>query len=262
MLFLRLVVSSVAVVLQVYGQSSEIIADGATNPELIPDWVVYKAVLLSLSAEANGRDVDKERAAAFLNGVPITPNERAILAQKALTFRQSFRAITNQRMSMEMAKRFENVTTLAQDASLDINSGLTTNSLTKFQSYIEKQKRYIKLVPIPAMAPKASNSLLDRIMELFSMPIVHAQMSYTGSIYTIAQGGYTDNTPEGQTGAVLYAYGVTDAGGCGCHSDSSQLTVSLPNGQTVNASVTSTDYAEATTSISLQSLSPVMEILW
>lgn len=213
------------------GQVSKITVDGSKNPELIPDEIAYQSLFLMVSADSNGSDISRKRAAAFLKALRLTAQDQAEVAGKASSFRQSHQTISGDPQPVGVAARFQRQVELVNIVRSDLSGRLSTDGNAKLRDFVQQQKRHIKLFPIPDMDHHASNTLLQGLLNWFSLPKVYAQMNPSGSIYTNTQGDYQANPPDGESGAGMYAYGVTSAGGCSCHTVSAWTTITSPNGR-------------------------------
>lgn len=137
-----------------------------------------------------------------------------------------------------------NVATAAMNR---LRGELSADGYRRLAEAIRGQKRNVKLVPLPSMAPKAAGpaTLLERLRQIVSLPAVYAQgMTPYSSLYTV--------TSADEDGFV-YATGTTNAqSGCNCHSVNTYTTLILPGGRMAGDTVFGPgEVAQATVSMQL-----------
>lgn len=158
------------------------VIDGATHPELIPDYRAYHLVLLAASALREDPEEDKARAQAFVSTIVRHRGVDApALGDVANQYRRAFLLLdgttrppdAGDPTAYEKAKRDLVVATLQQ-----IRSRLSSVGLAALRTHIQNEKRNIKLYPLPDMAtsPKQAASFP------FLIPTVYAQGPSCGEL--------------------------------------------------------------------------------
>lgn len=132
--------------------------DGSRNPELIPDSEAYKLLFLSLSLEPSKPDdqVDAARRLAFVKQTGISDAEVAKVLTIMDEFRSQYETLTanyNAAATADAAKGIiedlthygEDVDGLVSMTRLSLQGALQTDSLSKFQSHVQRLKRHIRM---------------------------------------------------------------------------------------------------------------------
>jgi hypothetical protein len=140
--------------------------DGAKNPELIPDDVAYRAVLLGIAERENATDQEKARFEAKIASAGLSADDKLALLVILAAFQKQMDALNAQ--ISEVLQRdpvplagtpdYQQLVDLTKDrepifveALSAIPARLGAEGAAKFQAYIQNQKRNMKYLPDTAV---------------------------------------------------------------------------------------------------------------
>ncbi|MCI0620742.1 MAG: hypothetical protein L0387_03575 [Acidobacteria bacterium] len=202
--------------------------DGSQHPELIPDETAYRLFFLIASADADSSDLQRSQAQAVVASVLLTESDRTILKQVIQQYRQDLSVLDMEAGNLGTGDKYQRKQDRLKRAISDLNGRLTALGAGQLFSNIQREKRKIKLFPLPTMNKKTAG-FMER---LFSLPRVYAQgMGPTGSAYT--------TLTVASAYSQVIATGVTDgSSGCTCHQSDAIVTLTLANGRNASSYVT------------------------
>lgn len=136
--------------------------DGAKNPELIPDEVALRMIVLAVAEPANATEEQKERARAKLNPIGLNEEDVAAFLNLLAEFRTQADALDKQvaeirvrapiphpasveyRQLVELGRQKHQLVT---DCVAALPARLSEDGLTKLSVHLPQAKRGMKIVP-------------------------------------------------------------------------------------------------------------------
>lgn len=138
--------------------------DGAKNPELIPDDVAYKMLLLSLMEPADLTDAQKARQEAKLRMIGLTDDDKAGFLAKVGEFRDRLNDLGTQTQGIlkatpkpardsaewqELSDIEQQTNAAVTDTVETLRAGLSPEGFAKLEAHLLRFKRTIKAFPMP-----------------------------------------------------------------------------------------------------------------
>ncbi len=142
--------------------------DGAKNPELIPDEVAYRVMLLSLAEPQNPTEAQRARARAKLGRAELSADDEALLLNTSTQYKAQIDNLATQaaqisegiafvhpdsvqgRQLSELGKRQERALV---DALAILQNGLSVEGSQKLQVHVRNIKHKMKMYPPPPNMP-------------------------------------------------------------------------------------------------------------
>jgi len=136
--------------------------DGARNPELIPDAVALRMIVLAVAEPADATEAQKERARAKLRPIRLSENDATTFIELLAEFRAQADALdeqvseiyvrapiphpasTDHRQLVELANKKNQ---LVSDTVAAIPARLSEDGLVKLGSYLPEAKKGMKMFP-------------------------------------------------------------------------------------------------------------------
>jgi len=136
--------------------------DGSKNPELIPDMVAYRLVLLAIAEPENASDAQQARFRAKIASAQLNEDDLQMLLGILGTFQNQMDALTAQanqilardplpfagtpdyQQLVELSKQREPVFNQAMSA---VPARLSVDGAAKLQTYVQNAKRGMKYLP-------------------------------------------------------------------------------------------------------------------
>ncbi len=140
--------------------------DGAKNPELIPDHVAYRMIVLAVAEPADATDEQKERARAKINAIGFSEDDAASFLTLLGDFQTQAEAVdrqvaevlvrapiphpasTDHRQLVDLGKQRDQ---LLNDTVAAFPARLSEDGLVKLQAFLAQAKKGMKIVPDPPM---------------------------------------------------------------------------------------------------------------
>ncbi len=142
--------------------------DGAKNPELIPDDVAYRLVLLAIAEPQNATDAQQARFRAKIASAKLGEEDILALLQVLGTFQGQLDALTAQANAITAVNPrpypgsvdYQKLLTLSQQrqpvfeqAMSALPARLSSSGLAALQTYVQNAKRGMKYVPDDIVMP-------------------------------------------------------------------------------------------------------------
>jgi hypothetical protein len=142
--------------------------DGSKNPELIPDTVAYRLVLLAIAEPENATDAQKARFRAKIAGARLSEDDIQMLLGILGTFQNQMDALTAQANQILVrdplpfagTPDYQSLTGLSKQRESIFNQAmsavaarLSADGVARLQAYVESAKRGMKYLPSDDFTP-------------------------------------------------------------------------------------------------------------
>ena len=143
------------------GNAGPRVIDGAINPELIPTKLAYRLVFLAVAEPANATDTERARAKAKIGATGMSAKDQEVFLGLLMKFHEGLDALKKDREELldrtprpgpgsveaeKLAEMRKQEDVLLTRTVGDLLATLTPEGASRFEAFVEKAKRHIKVV--------------------------------------------------------------------------------------------------------------------